>query len=99
MRKLIVPIALLLMAVLLGFAVVRDCVRLAADRNSRVLVADGEMVTQEIRLVNILSSSPKTTPEVYAAISTSEVNPRPPGSHAGLRRARRKFQQNDVRKD
>jgi hypothetical protein len=34
------------------------------------LVADGEMVTQEIRLANMLSSSPKTTPEVNAAIST-----------------------------
>ena len=49
---------------------VRDCVRLAADQNNRVLVADGEMVTQEIRLVKMLANSPKTTPEVYAAIST-----------------------------
>ena len=70
MRKLIVPFALLLMGVLLGTAVVRDCVRLAADRNNRVLVADGDMATQEIRLVDFLMNSPKTTPEVYAAIST-----------------------------
>jgi hypothetical protein len=70
MRKFVVPLALLLMAVLLGTAVVRDCVRLAADRNSRVLVADGQMATQEIRLVKILENSPQTTPEVSAAIST-----------------------------
>src|SRR3982751_616503 len=70
MRKLIVPLALLLMAVLLGFAVVRDCVRLAADRNNRVLVADGDMVTQEMRLVDILSNSPKATSEVHEAISS-----------------------------
>ncbi len=70
MRKLIVPIALLLMGILLGTAVVRDCVRLAADRNNRVSVADGQMMTQEFRLVTMLENSPKTTPEVYAAIST-----------------------------
>jgi hypothetical protein len=70
MRKLIVPLALLAMAALLGTAVVRDCVRLAADQHSRVLVADSQMAMQEMRLVTILENSAKTTPEVYAAIST-----------------------------
>ena len=70
MRKLILPIALLAMAALLGAAVAIDCVRLAADGHSRVLVADGQMATQETRLVNVLANSPKTTPEVQSAIST-----------------------------
>jgi hypothetical protein len=58
------------MAALLGGAVAIDCVRLAADRHSRVSVEDGQMAMQEIRLVNLLANSPMTTPEVYAAIST-----------------------------
>jgi hypothetical protein len=57
------------MAVLLGGSVVIDCVRLAADRHHRVFSADGQMVTQEIRLVNLLANSPKATPEVQSAIS------------------------------
>jgi hypothetical protein len=69
MRKLILPMALLAMAALLGAAVAIDCVRLAADGHSRVLVADGQMATQETRLVNVLANSPKTTPEVQSAIS------------------------------
>ncbi len=70
MRKLIVPLALLVMAVVLGLAIAIDCAHLAADKYSRVLVADGQMVTQEIRLVNVLSNSAKMTPEVQSAITT-----------------------------
>jgi hypothetical protein len=69
MRKLIVPLALLAMGALLSAAVVIDCVRLAADRHGRVLYFDGQMATQEIRLVNVLANSSKLTPEVQSAIS------------------------------
>lgn len=70
MRKLILPLALLAMAVLLGAAVAIDCVRLAADGHNRVLLADEQISTQENRLVNVLANSSKTTPEVQSAIST-----------------------------
>jgi hypothetical protein len=69
MRKLILPLSILAMATLLGGAVALDCVRLAADGHGRVLYADAQMATQEIRLVNVLANSSKTTPEVQSAIS------------------------------
>ena len=70
MRKLILPLALLAMAALLGAAVAIDCVRLAADGHNRVLLADSDMKKQEMRLADVLLSSSKVTPEVQAAIST-----------------------------
>jgi hypothetical protein len=68
MRKLIVPLAMLAMAILLGAAVAIDCVRLANDAAHRVELADAEMVKNEIRLVTQLEQSTKTTPDVHAAI-------------------------------
>jgi hypothetical protein len=69
MRKLILPIALLAMAALLGAAVAIDCVRLAAAARYRVDLADAEMVKPEIRFVNLLSGYAKSTPEIQSAIS------------------------------
>ena len=69
MRKLILPLAILAMAALLGGAVAVDCVRLALDGHSRVLAADGQMAAQEIRLVNALNNSAKKTPEVESSIT------------------------------
>lgn len=68
MRRLIVPLALLAMGLLLGVAVVIDCVRLARDAQNRVLVTDGAMVTQEIRFAKQLEGNAKTGAAVRAAI-------------------------------
>ena len=69
MRKLILPLAILAMAALLGGTVAVDCVRLALDGHRRVLAADGQMAAQEIRLVNALNNSAKKTPEVESSIT------------------------------
>jgi hypothetical protein len=69
MKKLILPLAILAMAALLGGAVALDCVRLAADGHGRVLFADGQMATQEIRLVKALDNSAKKSPEVESSIT------------------------------
>ena len=73
MKKLIIPLAIVVMLALLGAAVAWDCIRLAADAHHRVLLADGEMIKQEIRLVNLLAGSAKTTPEVQSAIANLKV--------------------------
>ena len=70
MRKLIIPIALLMMAAMLASAVAVDCVRLAKDGHERAEMATEEMAKQEQRFVGVLENSPKKTPEVEAAIST-----------------------------
>ena len=70
MRKLIIPIALLMMAAMLASAVAVDCVRLAADGHERTEMATDQMAKQEQRLVGVLENSPKKTPEVEAAIAT-----------------------------
>jgi hypothetical protein len=69
MRKLIVPSAMLAMALLLGAAVAIDCVRLARDGWHRVELTDAELVKNEFRLANVMDSSPKATPEVHAAVA------------------------------
>jgi hypothetical protein len=69
MKRVVLPAALLAMAALLGGAVALDCVRLAADARHRVEYADGQMAVQEIRLVNALKNSAKSTPEVESAVT------------------------------
>src|SRR5215210_7871111 len=68
MRKLVLPLAILAMAGLLGAAVVIDCVRLARSAQHRVELADAEMAKNEIRLVKQLEGNAKTTTAVSAAI-------------------------------
>lgn len=68
MRKLILPIALLAMAALLSGAVAIDCVRLAKAAQHRVVLADAEMVKNEIRLVKQLEGNAMTTAAVRASI-------------------------------
>lgn len=70
MKKLIVPLALLMMAALLGAAASLDCVRLAADARKRVTLADAELLKHETRLINSLNSAAKLSSEVQAAIVT-----------------------------
>jgi uncharacterized protein YPO0396 len=69
MRKLILPLAMLAMALLLGAAVVIDCVRLAHNAEHRADLADAEMAKNELRLANVIDGSPKATPEVHATIA------------------------------
>jgi hypothetical protein len=69
MRKLTVPLAMLVMAMLLGAAVAIDCVRLAHDAEHRSELADAEMAKNELRLANVIDGSPKATPEVHATIA------------------------------
>ncbi len=83
MRKLILPIALLMMAVMLASAVAVDCVRLAADGHRRAQLATDEMAKHESRLVGVLENSPKKTPEVESALATwKSVNGRLSREHA-----------------
>jgi hypothetical protein len=69
MKKFILPLAILGMGLLLGAAVVADCLRLAADARQRVHLADVEIVKHDIRLVRLLAGAPQVSPEVTAAIA------------------------------
>jgi hypothetical protein len=68
MKKLIIPIALLAMAALIGAAMAWDCVRLANEAHHRVELADQELAKHEQRLVKTLSGSTERSPEVEAAL-------------------------------
>jgi hypothetical protein len=81
MRKLILPIALLSMALLLGVAVVADCVRLANDGHARVNLADAEVRKHEVRLVNELTSPARPMPELPPAINAYKQAPTPQLRH------------------
>ena len=80
MKKLIIPAALLAMAVFIGAAFVFDCVRLASAAHDRVELADHEMAKHEARLVKTLEGFNKRTPEVDEALQeyaeTWEIEPR-----------------------
>jgi hypothetical protein len=77
MRKLILPIALLGMGLLLGAAVIGDCVRLANDGHTRVNLADAEVRKHEVRLVNVLTSAAVPLPELPPAITAYKQAPTP----------------------
>lgn len=70
MKKFIIPVALLAMAVFVGVAMVVDCVRLAGDARDRVELADQELAKHESRLVKVLEGSPDQSPEVAAALNS-----------------------------
>jgi hypothetical protein len=69
MKKLVLPLAILVMLLLLGAAMAWDCVRYAADARHRVELADQEMQKQEARLVKLLTGFAKTPPEVQSAVA------------------------------
>ena len=73
MKKLIIPIALLAMAALIGAAMAWDCVRLANDARERVELADQELAKHEQRLVKTLSGSAERSPEVDTALKDYAV--------------------------
>jgi hypothetical protein len=73
MKKLIIPIALLAMAALIGVAMVVDCVSLANSARERVELADQELAKNEQRLVKTLSGFVvERSPEVDSAIKDYE---------------------------
>lgn len=68
MKKLVLPVALLVMACFIGLVMVVDCIRLAGDMRDRVDLADQELAKHESRLVKVLEGSPDQSPEVAAAL-------------------------------
>jgi len=68
MKKFVLPLAILGMGLLVGAAVVWDCLRLAADARQRVELADAEIAKHETRLIKLLVDAPQAPPEVTAAI-------------------------------
>lgn len=82
MKKLVVPIAILLMAGLIAGAVALDCVRIAADARRRVELADDEVAKHEQHLVQLLKGSNKRSPEVEAAIKAYQRAAEPHARHA-----------------
>jgi hypothetical protein len=72
MKKLVLPLGLLVMALVLGAAVAIDCMRLASDARHRVQLADDEMKKHEERLVKLLSGNSKVSPMVEAEVVTYE---------------------------
>lgn len=73
MKKLVLPLAILAMGLLLGAAVVADCLRLAADARERVAMADAEIEKHERRLVKLLDGWAAKSPVIVAAIATFEA--------------------------
>ena len=72
MKKMILPLAIVAMAALLGAAAAWDCVRLASSARYRVTLADEEMQKHERRLVKLLNDSPNTSPDVRSAVASYE---------------------------
>jgi len=70
MKKLVLPIAIVLMMVLIAAAYVWDSVRAATEARHRVDLADQEMQRHEERMLKLLSDHPKATPEVKAAVTS-----------------------------
>jgi hypothetical protein len=70
MKKLVLPIAIVLMMLFIAAAYTWDSVRAAAAARHRVDLADQEMQKHEQRLVKLLEEHPKATPEVKAAVAS-----------------------------
>jgi hypothetical protein len=81
-KKLILPLGIAAMLLLIGAAVVWDCLLLDADARHRVALADGELKKHEERLVKLLLGSPKSSPEVTTAITVWEQAKDIPTRHA-----------------
>jgi hypothetical protein len=72
MKKLVLPLGLLVMALVLGAAVAIDCMRLASDARHRVQLADDEMKKHETRLVKLVAGNSKVSPMVEAEVGAYE---------------------------
>jgi hypothetical protein len=82
MKKLILPVAILMMVALVLGAFALDSARMAADARHRAELADGELRKHEQRLVTLLEGSEKRSPEVDAAIETYQAAEDVPARHA-----------------
>jgi hypothetical protein len=69
MSKRLIGLAVAVMIVLLSLAVVWDSLRIAADKQQRVAMADDELRKHEHRLVTLLDGSSELTPDVQRAIA------------------------------
>lgn len=69
MKKSVILLAIVAMALLLVVAVAWDSLRLASGVRHRVALADAEMQKHEQRLVKLLLGSKQVSPEVQAAIA------------------------------
>jgi hypothetical protein len=69
MKRNLLPLMFLAAFALLAIAIAVDCVRLANDAQSRVALADAELIKHETRLANLLDASPQATPEVKEAVA------------------------------
>ena len=72
MKRLVLPLGLLVMALVLGAAVAFDCMRLASDARHRVQLADDEMKKHETRLVKLVAGNSKVSPMVEAEVGAYE---------------------------
>jgi hypothetical protein len=95
MKKLIIPLAILAMGLLLGAAVVADCLRLAADARERVALADAEIEKHERRLVKLLDGWAEKSPVVAAAIATFEAADGPTARNEAYERLVASFHQSE----
>lgn len=82
MKKLILPVAILVMAAVVLGAFALDSTRMAADSRHRAELADGELRKHEERLVTLLAGSDKRSPEVDAAITAYRAAEVLPARHA-----------------
>ena len=78
MKRLVLPLAVLVMIGAIGAAFALDCVRLASDARGRVQLADEEMHKHELRLVALLRGSARLSPEVQTVVTAYQAahNPR-----------------------
>ncbi len=82
MKKLVLPLAILMMVALVLGAFALDSTRMAADARHRVNLADGELQKHEKRLVTLLAGTDKRSPEVDSAIAAYEAAKDLPARHA-----------------
>jgi hypothetical protein len=82
MKKLVVPLAILLMAAVVLGAFALDSVRMAAAERHRSELADQELQKHEKRLVTLLAGSNERSPEVDSAIKTYKAAENLPARHA-----------------
>jgi len=69
MKRNLLPLIFFAVFGLLAVAIAVDCVRLANDAKSRVMLADAELIKHETRLAKLLDASPQATPEAKEAVA------------------------------
>ena len=82
MKKLVLPIAIVLMMLLIGIAYTWDSVRSANASRHRVDLAEQEVQKQEQRLVKVLAENPKSSAEVQSALVAYKAADNPQARHA-----------------